>query len=594
MRDYLFALSGGIVIDVRPSGPVFGSLPSRRAADQALLAPALSPRARRILAFLSAGWLLTFCVFVAWWVLPSHRLTWFGFLINSGLLLAVLLLSVYFLRIVNRMRFVGADLPLPSGRIAMVVTKAPSEPWPLVRTTLRAMLDQNFPAPYDVWLADEDPSVETLTWCREHRVYVSSRRGDDRYQRVTWPRRRRCKEGNLAYFYDHYGYQSYDIVSQLDADHVPGRSYLREIVRPFIDPAVGYVAAPSICDANAEQSWTVRGRPHEEAAFHGAQQIGLNADGTPVCIGSHYAVRTAALRQIGGLGPELAEDFTTSYLLNVAGWRGAFAIYASAHGDGPTDFAAMVTQEFQWARSLTTVFFTLVPRTCRALPFTLAARFLLQSGVYVLLTFMAVLGPASFAIADVTRSRWVSVDIVWFFALWGAMTSWLLAVTVLLRQTGVTRPLDAPTISWERMLYVGSRWPFTVMGVVSATIDRFLPRTLDFKVTAKGGLGPQPLPVKLILPFCLMSFTMAACARVGIGSREVVGYVGLSLLAAASQSVFAVVICVLHAGDVARHAANTRLAAVRSVWGPLLISLATTAFVGLVTAAYIPELMEVL
>ena len=34
-------------------------------------------------------------------------------------------------------------------------------------------------------------------------------------------------------------------------------------MRPFADPAVGYVAAPSICDANAAESWAARARLYE-------------------------------------------------------------------------------------------------------------------------------------------------------------------------------------------------------------------------------------------------------------------------------------------------------------------------------------------
>jgi cellulose synthase (UDP-forming) len=116
------------------------------------------------------------------------------------------------------------------------------------------------------------------------------------------------------------------VVSQLDCDHVPSPTYLSEMVRPFSDPAVGYVAAPSVCDANAGSSWAARGRLHREATFHGAFQLGHSGGWAPACIGSHYAVRTRALRDIGGIGPELAEDFSTSFLFNAAGWQGAFAI----------------------------------------------------------------------------------------------------------------------------------------------------------------------------------------------------------------------------------------------------------------------------
>ena len=192
----------------------------------------------------------------------------------------------------------------------------------MVEKTLRAMLAQDMPYKYDVWLADERPSGKALRWCKGHGVHVSTRQGVADYHQPTWPRRTKSKEGNLAYFYDHYGYARYDVVAQLDADHVPAPGYLKEMVRPFADPAIGYVAAPSVCDANEEKGWTVKGRLHREASLHGPVQAGSNGGWAPLCIGSHYAVRTAALREVGGLGPELAEDYATTLWLQSAGWVG--------------------------------------------------------------------------------------------------------------------------------------------------------------------------------------------------------------------------------------------------------------------------------
>ncbi len=57
---------------------------------------------------------------------------------------------------------------------------------------------------------------------------------------------------------------------------------------------------------------------YREATFHGPFQLGYSDGYAPLCIGSHYAVRTAAIREIGGIGPELAEDFSTSY--QAANW----------------------------------------------------------------------------------------------------------------------------------------------------------------------------------------------------------------------------------------------------------------------------------
>ena len=191
-------------------------------------------------------------------------------------------MPAWLLFFLNRARRPNPALPVPDGRVAMVVTKAPSEPWQVVRHTLEAMLAQNFPRPYDVWLADEDPSPATRAWCAEHGVQVSCRKGVPGYNNPTWPRREKCKEGNLAYFYEVMGgYAKYDFVAQLDADHVPSPTYLIEMMRPFADPSVGYVAAPSVCDANANESWAARGRLYAEAALHGALQAGYSADFAP-------------------------------------------------------------------------------------------------------------------------------------------------------------------------------------------------------------------------------------------------------------------------------------------------------------------------
>src|SRR4029077_1406650 len=109
-------------------------------------------------------------------------------------------------------------------------------------------------------------------------------------------------------------------------------------------------------------------------------------------IGSHYSVRTSALEQIGGLGPELAEDHSTTLMMNAAGWRGVHAIDAIAHGDGPLTFADMVTQEFQWSRSLVTVLLQYTPRYLSPLPGKLKAQFLFCQLWYPLFSlFMALI-----------------------------------------------------------------------------------------------------------------------------------------------------------------------------------------------------------
>ena len=332
------------------------------------LVAALPRRDRLGLIAIAFLWLAFTVFFWSWWLSPTHVETLAGLLVNSVVLgFDLVLVPVWFFFFLLRMRRPASALEVPELRTAMVVTKAPSEPWPLVRTTLEAMLRQDFPHPYDVWLADEKLTDEVIDWCAAHGVHMSSREGVAEYHNTTWPRRTKCKEGNLAFFYDNWGYRDYDVVAQLDADHVPEADYLRRMVAPFSNSRVGYVAAPSICDRNADSSWSARGRLYAEAVLHGSTQSGANAGYAPSCIGSHYAVRTAALEGAGGLGPELAEDFSTTLILSSNGWEGVFAIDAEAHGDGPDSITDCVTQDFQWARSMIRVLLTVVPKYWKGL-----------------------------------------------------------------------------------------------------------------------------------------------------------------------------------------------------------------------------------
>ena len=196
---------------------------------------------------------------------------------------------------------------------------------------------------------DEQPNNQPAERCVRARHL---RKGIAEYHNDSLGRaERRARRGTSPIDTNVTGQCNYDIVVQLDADHIPDDGYLEEMIWPFVDPGVGYVSAPSICDSNAAESWSARGRLHVEGALHGALQAGYNGGFAPLCIGSHYAVRTRALKEIGGFkGRELAEDHSTTLIMSSHGWRGVHLIDAIAHGDGPRTFSDLAIQEFQWSR----------------------------------------------------------------------------------------------------------------------------------------------------------------------------------------------------------------------------------------------------
>lgn len=491
------------------------------------------------------AWLVALGYFWLWWFEPTHYIGFFGFMTVTVVLAWVTLLPAYFLVVFYRARKPDGPLRLPAGsRAAMVVTKAPSEPFSVVAVTLEAMLAQN--VPHDTWLADEDPSLETLFWCLQHGVSVSTRNGRTDYHRAKWPRRTRCKEGNLAYFYDHYGYERYDFVAQLDADHVPEPDYLYQMLRPFADPTVGYVSAPSICDRNAAGSWSARGRLYAEASMHGSLQAGYNGGLAPLCIGSHYAVRTAALKEIGGLGPELAEDHSTTLMMNAHGWRGVHALDAIAHGDGPHTFADLVTQEFQWSRSLVTVLLKYSPIFVPRLPTRLKFQFLFSQLWYPLFSFFMALMFAMPIIALVRQENFVAVSYPGFLVHFAPLSVVLVLMAYRWRASGSFRPFDAKIVSWECMLFLFARWPWALAGTLAAVRDWLADSFVDFRITPKGTSEVEPLPMRVLAPYGILSIASVLPVLLIDDAGETRGFYIFAILNAALYALLLVVIVVQH------------------------------------------------
>ncbi len=535
----------------------------RRNRHNRHLIAALTRGQRARLACLIAAWLLLSVWAWMWWLDPAHVSSTATEVISTGLLgFEMLFVPLWFFFWVYRMKRPNPALEPPVLRVAMVVTKAPSEPWEIVRETLEAMLAQDFPYQYDTWLADERPAPETLQWCAEHSVAVSSREGVAAYHRPTWPRRTRCKEGNLAYFYDMWGYEFYDVVAQLDADHVPAPDYLRHMVVPFRDPLVGYVAAPSICDRNAATSWSARGRLYAEAVLHGPTQAGHSGGYAPSCIGSHYAVRTSALCEVGGLGPELAEDFTTTLMLSSHRWQGVFAIDAEAHGDGPATFADCMTQEFQWSRSMMNVLLGINRRYRNGL--SRAARIRLGFclwwyPLFALLMLASVLLPI---IAIVTRTPFMRLALGSFYGHFMPPTLVLLLTVLWLRRLGWLRPRDARPVSWEMALFQLVRWPWALFGCLHALAGRLAGREFAFKVTPKGTRsGVAPVPMRVVTPYLVLAGVSALPSLLGFDAGAARGYYTLAAINVALYTTAAAAIIALH---VYEHPSRLRLGALRN------------------------------
>ncbi len=500
-----------------------------------LYKPVLSQKQRKKYLAITIIWVLSAIFFWGWWLRPEHNLGTVRYVMISMCLGWVYLMQLYFVVMLQFSRApCGPYAEAGQYRVALIVTKTPSEPFSVLRRTLVAMIAQGYP--HDNWLADEDPSPETIAWCDAHGVRISCRKGHPDYHRDSWPRRKRCKEGNLAYFYDHWGYRDYDIVVQFDTDHAPQPGYLEEMLRPFIDPKVGYVSAPSICANNAAESWAARTRLHMESAFHGVLQTGFAGLLAPLCIGSHFAVRTAALKSVGGLGPELAEDHSTSMLLSAGGWKGVHAIDAIAIGDGPANVSDLATQEFQWSRSLVTLLLRDSAPYIRAMPPKLKFQFVLCQLWYPLYALCMVTLYILPVIAVIFDVRLTNVTYPAFIGHSVPNALILIFFAICMKRDGFLRPIDSAILSLEKGIFMCLQWPWVLWGSMIAVRDWIAGDFINFRVTPKGEAARHFFPTKVI---CVYAALAIGCLLPALLATNLKSAQGFSILATINGLMYA-------------------------------------------------------
>lgn len=491
------------------------------------------------------SWVLFLAVFYYWWFLPEHVGTSTGFLLTTLVVSWPILLFAYSFFFLLKMKKPDSSIPVPSGlRVAMVVTKTPQEPSRIVRETLLGALEQKYP--HDTWIADEDPSLEDLNWYKEHGVKVSCRKDNSEYHRNSWPRRKRSKEGNLAYFYDHYGYKMYDIVVHLDADHTPSSGYLEHMLRPFIDSNVGYVAAPSVCDSNAESSWSARARMHVEAIFHGPIQSGTNSGWVPICIGSHYAARTEAIKNIGGIGPELAEDYSTTLLLNAAGWKGVWVYDAKARGEGPHSFADIIIQDYQWSRSLVVILLTIFPKLWRKLNIRQLIYFAFTQLWYPVSALVWATSIYLVSSALITGVPPVVIKFSSFVFLFLPSLIMVFITLYFIRKKQMLRPEYGSVISFENVLFEFARWPWVLVSSIEATVSTLISRWHNYRVTPKGGASSMKMSFHLLLPYIVVALILMFALVFGRHNPAVFGYYIFAIVIAGMYIALCFLVVILH------------------------------------------------
>src|SRR5205814_1985572 len=122
-----------------------------------------------------------------------------------------------------------------------------------------------------------------------------------------------------------------------------------------------------------------------------------------------------------------------------------------------------MTQEFQWARSLVAILFTVTPGCSHRLPGLLRAQFLFTQLWYPIFGAMMFFSYLIPIMAIASQTPWVSVSYP-AFLLHGAPSALItLLIAYWVRMQGWLRPPEAPLLSWENAAYQLARWPWVLL-----------------------------------------------------------------------------------------------------------------------------------
>jgi cellulose synthase/poly-beta-1,6-N-acetylglucosamine synthase-like glycosyltransferase len=142
-----------------------------------------------------------------------------------------------------------------------------------------------------------------------------------------------------------------DVILVFDADYVPGRGLIKQLVAPFFDPEVGAVMG-RVVPYNVERNLLTRLLDLERAGgYQVDQQARMNMGFVPQYGGTVGGVRRRALQHVGGWNEDtLAEDTDATYRLLNGGWKTVYQNRSECYEEAPETWPARVKQVRRWAR----------------------------------------------------------------------------------------------------------------------------------------------------------------------------------------------------------------------------------------------------
>lgn len=240
-------------------------------------------------------------------------------------------------------------------------------------------------------------------------------------QRITPFHRTEGKPGKAAALKDATELVDSDIILVFDADYVPGRGLIKQLVAPFLDPENGAVMG-RVVPLNTGSNLLTRLLDLERSGgYQVDQQARMNLRMVPQYGGTVGGVRRAALESIGGWRDDaLAEDTDLTYRLLLAGWKTVYQNRSECYEEVPESWPVRVRQIMRWAKGHNQAAMRYSGRLlfCRGVSFAERVDGLLLLGVYAMSPLLLFGWILAIFLFYCTTNQWLSGALA-MFALMG-------------------------------------------------------------------------------------------------------------------------------------------------------------------------------
>jgi cellulose synthase/poly-beta-1,6-N-acetylglucosamine synthase-like glycosyltransferase len=159
------------------------------------------------------------------------------------------------------------------------------------------------------------------------------------------------KAGKAAALKDAMQFVEGEIFLVFDADYIPGRGLIKQLVAPFFDPGVGAVMG-RVVPWNVGRNCLTRLLDLERAGgYQVDQQARMNMRLVPLYGGTVGGLRKSALNAIGGWDVNtLTEDTDVTFRLVLAGWEVVYENRSECYEEVPEQWPSRVRQIQRWAK----------------------------------------------------------------------------------------------------------------------------------------------------------------------------------------------------------------------------------------------------